>query len=329
MAGPHGSLVVAGNTGVPNARAWAENGVEHCMSVRIVGQVLQVHSGKTLQRTDDAWFDRQSLALGEAGQAVLRDLHVGVVGLGGTGSVAFVQLAHLGVGKITAIDADRIGRSNVSRVLGATSLDADVTQKVDVAARYAHNLGLGTDVTVFPGHLGAEVPTIELEGCDIILSCVDRHVPRALLNRLSYQKGIPLIDMGSAFRLDGGGRVVAGVGRVVITGPGRRCLSCWGHIDPERLRIEALSEEERVTQAAEGYIAGADVPQPSVVAFNTMIAGAAVVELLRVATEFAGAEDPPQRLNFDFMEGTVRRNQLTATHDCSICTRRARLSPAA
>lgn len=45
---------------------------------------------------DPGWFSRQGLALGEDGQRALRGLHVGIVGLGGTGSIAFTQLAHLG-----------------------------------------------------------------------------------------------------------------------------------------------------------------------------------------------------------------------------------------
>ena len=171
------------------------------------------------------------------------------------------------------------------------------------------------------GHLGADVPVTDVEGCDLVLSCVDRHVPRALLNRLAYTRAIPLIDMGSAFRVEATGRVEAGAGRVVIVGPGRRCLACWGHIDPARLRIESLSAESRASQAAEGYVGGADLPQPSVVAFNTTIAGAAIVELVRLVTHYAGADDPPMRLGFDFVTGAVRRNVLPSEGSCAICLR--------
>jgi hypothetical protein len=85
------------------------------------------------------------------------------------------------------------------------------------------------------------------------------------------------------------------------------------------MRIESLSGADRTRAAADGYIVGADVPQPSVVAFNTMIAGAAIVEFLRLVTQFAGADDPPDRLNFDFRAGTVRRNKLHADVPCAIC----------
>jgi hypothetical protein len=106
-----------------------------------------------------------------------------------------------------------------------------------------------------------------------------------------------------------------------VVGPGRPCLSCWGHIDPRRMRVESLSEVDRAREAADGYVQGADIPQPSVIAFNTMIAGAAVIELLRLTTGFAGTEDPPPRLAFDFATGTVRRNTLAGSEACTICLR--------
>lgn len=324
MAGPHGSLVLAGDTRVPAGRVWSAPGrAAEPLGFRVVGQTLEAFPADA-GRDDDsdadgAWFARQRLALGAAGQATLRALHVGIVGLGGTGSVACLQLAHLGVGRLTLIDGDRVEASNLSRIAGARRSDVGATWKVDVAARYIAELGLETELRVLRGHLGSEVPLEAVAGCDVVLSCVDAHTPRARLNRLAYAHALPVLDLGSAFRVDRGGRIVAGAGRVVVVGPGRPCLACWGHLDPARLRLEALPPEERVRLAAEGYVQGAEVPQPSVIAFNTAVAGAAVVEFLRLVTAFAGADDPPLRLGLDFLSGGVRRNRLVASAACRIC----------
>lgn len=317
MPGPHGSLVVAGNTQAVCARAWTTTENVVPVDLHVVGQTLQVMSPDTMDRQEE-WFDRQRLALGEAGQRILRGLHVAVVGLGGTGSVTFAQLVHLGVGQITVIDGDCVEDTNISRIFGATTADANVARKVDVAARYATAVGLGTKVNVIRGHLGQDVDPNVLAGCDVVFSCVDAHLPRALLNRLSYDKAVLLFDMGSAFRVHED-TITGGAGRVVTIGPGRPCLACWGHIDANRIRIESLPQDERLRQAAEGYVSGANVPQPSVVAFNTLISGAAVVEFLRAVTEFSGANDPPSRLGFDFMTGTIRRNRLSGVNGCGIC----------
>lgn len=319
MPGPHGSAVIAGETGIAVGRVWSANGTKHDLEIQVVGRTLRAFRKDRRRGEDGAWFDRQRLALGRSGQEAIHGLHVAIVGMGGTGSVTFMQLVHLGVRRITVIDGDRVSASNVSRILGATADDAERTWKVDVAARYAQHLGIGTDVRCLRGHLGQEIPPSEIEDCDLILSCVDRHFPRAVLNRLSYEKAIPLIDMGSAFRVDAKGKLTAAAGRVVVVGPERPCLACWGHIDSNRIRIESLSDADRAKEAAEGYISGAEVPQPSVVAFNTAVAGAAVIELMRLVTEFAGADDPPMRLAFDFETGTIRRNRLPEGAGCRIC----------
>lgn len=318
--GPHGSLVLAGASGSAIARVWRADSGPESLELRIVGKTLGVMSGRSSHPPVGAedWFSRQELALGADGQRAMRRLHVGVVGLGGTGSVCAAQVAHLGVGMLTLIDGDVIECSNVSRVLGATSCDVG-RLKVDVATRYAQHLGLRTHVRGLHGDLGRQVDVAELSACDVVLSCVDRHTPRALLNRLAYQQLIPVIDMGSAFRVDHHGRVTSTAGRVVVIGPGRPCLGCWGHLDSRQLYVESLSPRERMKQADEGYIEGADVPQPSVMPFNTLVSGAALVELLRLVTAFSGAEDPPNRLGFDFESGSARRSRLAVRPECSIC----------
>ena len=314
---PHGSMVLA-RSGAVVARALA-NGVLVDAAVRTVGRTLTTKTASGADERGDDRFARQILALGDAGQRALRDLRVGVVGLGGVGSVVCAQLAHLGIGEIIAVDGDRVEASNISRVLGVQDGDVGAVSKPEVARRYAQLTGLPVNVRTVEGHLSRRDDVRRLAACDVIFSCVDRHTPRALLNRLAYETLVPVIDMGSGFRVGLEGRLVGAAGRVVVIGPGRPCLSCWGHIDPDALRVEALSVEERASLVNEGYVAGADIPQPSVMPFNTMIAGAAVIELLRLVTAFAGADEPPLRLAFQFGDGTVRRNGLAGSSGCQIC----------
>lgn len=317
--GPHGSLVVAGETGRVGGRVWSPSGARQPLEVHVVGGQLKMHlSTPTSESQADGCFHRQELALGAMGQARLRHLHVVIVGLGGTGSVVLAQLAHLGVGRLTLIDGDVVEPANVSRIVGAT-LDDVGRPKVEVAARYVRALGLATKVETLHGQLGIEVEPDQLGSGDVIFSCVDRHTPRSILNRLSYEMLIPVIDLGTALRVGTDGRVTAGAGRVVLVGPSRSCLACWGHLDPDQLRVEAMAPEERASLAAEGYVQGVAIEQPSVIGFNTAVAGAAVVEFLRMVTGFGGTEDPPARLAFDFLSGTVRRTRLGGSRSCSIC----------
>lgn len=266
----------------------------------------------------EPWFARQELALGARGQSDLRGIRAGVAGLGGIGSLVSLQLAHLGIGELVLLDGDTVDASNLSRVAGATRDDVGQTLKVEVAARYAEELGLVTRVERHSDFIGPQHTSL-LASCDVIMSCVDLQTPRAMLNRVAYKWLVPVIDLGTAFRVDRAGAIVGDAGRVVIVGPGRPCLACWGHLDPHALRTEALSTEDRECGIRAGYIDGAVAAQPSVVAFNTFVAGAGVVELLRLVTAFAGVETPPNRLAFSFTEGTVRRNTLAPNQRCEIC----------
>lgn len=312
---PHGSIVV-----VPNRSARARvhrRGEFSDISLMIVGE--HVSSSLAPAAGADETFSRQELALGEAGQARLRQLKVGVVGAGGTGSFAALELAHQGVAEIVVMDGDLVERSNLSRILGARVADIGVTPKVEVVARYVAESGLPVSVVPIAERLLGEAQLRYLRGCDVVFSCVDRHTPRALMNRLAYSALVPVIDMGTAFRVNEAGSIVGDSGRVVVVGPGRPCLGCWGHIDPSALRVEALSESDRQREVAAGYVSGAAVPQPSVIAFNSMVAGAAVVELLRLAAGFGDAAKTIDRLAFSFVQPSVRSNRLDGSTRCRLC----------
>lgn len=316
---PHGSMVLAGGTGSVVARVLDRGQLVHA-DVSIVGRTIENATRQPALEGDER-FARQQLALGATGQAALRALRVGVVGLGGIGSVVAAQLGHLGVGELMLVDGDRVEESNISRILGVRPADVGTAFKVEVARRYLEEAGMPVKVRTTTAYLRRYDDARTLASCDLVLACVDRHTPRALLNRLAYDASLVLVDIGAGFRVDLDGHVVGAAGRVVVVGPGRPCLACWGHLDPDALREEALPEEERAALVAAGYVSGASVPQPSVMPFNTAVAGAAVIEMLRVVTNFAGGDNPPQRLSFEFTNGTVKRNAL-ADATCGVCGRR-------
>ncbi|MCO5166644.1 MAG: ThiF family adenylyltransferase [Planctomycetes bacterium] len=321
MDGPHGSLVaVRGERPETSVMGrWWNGGGFAPLELRLVGRRLRLPDAAGAGH--EVAFARQQLALGDAGQARLRRLRVGVVGLGGTGSVTAVHLAHLGVAEIVAMDGDLVESTNLSRVVGAWQKDVGRTPKVEVLRRYVEAAGLPTNVVAIRSLVAGEPEVQALRSCDVIFSCVDRHTPRALLNQLAYEALVPLIDMGTAFRVDPTGRMSASAGRVVVIGPGRPCLGCWGHIDPDALRVEALPPDDREELEELGYVEGAAVPQPSVIAFNTMVAAAAVIELLRLVCDFDTGTENVERLGFSFMEGVVRRNSLPTASACRICGR--------
>src|SRR3984957_15567051 len=75
MPGPHGSMVIAGSTGLSIGRVGSEAGGSFELNLRLVGNTFSSTSSVVKGRDDFSWFSRQSLALGEGGQELLRDLH--------------------------------------------------------------------------------------------------------------------------------------------------------------------------------------------------------------------------------------------------------------
>lgn len=247
--------------------------------IRIVGRRLRILvSTEDVGRDIAAIFDRQIRAFGREGQHLLAELHVGVAGAGGTGSAVCEQLLRLGVGSLTVIDNDVITPTNLTRVYGSGIGDVGKS-KVAVVAESAARIGLGTHVRPIKARVTDRTAAQELRGCDIIFGCTDDHAGRAVLARLPYWYLLPLIDMGVL--IDSAGGHVRGVyGRISTVLPGVPCLLCRGRIDPVVARSEIMSPEERARLAAEGYAPGLGEPDPSVVAFTTLIASLAVNEML-------------------------------------------------
>ena len=120
-------------------------------SVGVIGNRLQFLHSEQVSDVPLEYFDRQARAFTSELQPILKRLHIGIVGIGGTGSAVCEQLIRLGVGKLTIIDGGIFEKSNVNRVYGATVFDENLP-KVNIAARYQYaSIGLGTEVRHIQG----------------------------------------------------------------------------------------------------------------------------------------------------------------------------------
>lgn len=226
-----------------------------------------------------AIYDRNVRAFGADVQKTLGALHVGVVGVGGTGSAVCEQLVRLGVRHFTLIDPDHLTESNVTRVFGSTPADVG-RAKVDVASD--HLLGIAPDAVVdrVPAMLTLEASARRLIGCDVVFGCTDDNAGRLVLSRFSTFMLTPVIDVGVLLS-SGADGVLKGIdGRVTVLTPGAACLICRNRIDLARAGVELRTPEERKRLADEGYAPALERVEPAVVAFTSGIASAAVAELL-------------------------------------------------
>src|SRR5439155_14848310 len=219
---------------------------------------------------DISVFDRQILAFGEEVQRLLRRLHIGVVGYGGTGSSVFEQLMRLGVGSITVCDPQIFETTNINRVYGSRITDQD-KPKTAIAARHANELGLGTVVREFLKPITDLAVAKAFRDCDIIFGCTDDEWGRSILIKLALYYLIPLIDLGVSIDSEGG-NIRSVVGRITTIIPGTACLLCRDRIDGAGILADVLratdphAYEELVK---EGYVRGLRGVEPSVVMFTT------------------------------------------------------------
>lgn len=225
------------------------------------------------------FFDRNIRAFGPAIQGSLRELRVGIVGCGGTGSAVAEQLVRLGVRHLVVIDPDTLSTSNVTRVYGSSPAQVGMP-KVQVLAD--HLTRIAPDIECEPARsiVNMQSTARKLTGCDVIFGCTDDNAGRLVLSRLATFFLVPVIDCGVLLSSDETDQLTGIDGRVTTLVPGQACLICRNRIDLARAAAELLPPEERKQRAEEGYAPALGNIEPAVVAYTTQVASAAVAELL-------------------------------------------------
>lgn len=281
-----------GGDGTVAARVWKASGeVVPIPRITVTGAQWRVYGGFDNSGPDVGHiFDRQARLFGTSFNDIMREMRIGIVGGGGTGSPTAMLLMRLGARHLALIDPDVIENTNLNRVHGSRRTDADAAmRKVDMLAREIDLAGLGTHVVTVPTWAGWDSARDVLKACDVIFGCTDDHDGRMLLNRLAYFYGIPLVDVGLRMRPAKPPLPFNLVARVSTILPGHACLLCRGLVDPRRAAAEDLARSnpaEFARRKAEAYVEDAGDPAPAVVTFTTEAAAMAVNELIQGLTNY-------------------------------------------
>lgn len=297
---------------------WFTNGARHPLDrVRVVGPNLEfLYPEPPLVGTSSTRFDRQVRLFGDAGQARLRALHVAVVGAGGGGSILIEQLAHLGVGQITAIDHDVVKEHNLSRIMGATEADARAgSKKIDVARRMATSIDPAVAFEGVDGDIRDVDVATKLFDADWVFLATDTAHARLVANAIAQSYMIPMVQIGAKVetRRDGEIEQIYTAVRPVL--PGHGCLACAGLIDPMALQRESASSEERANQ---NYLGTADVIDPSVTTLNAAAASGALNAMLMSVVGLASDELMSHRITLT-REGSVLTLRPEQDDSCRWC----------
>lgn len=310
---PHAALLFTPNVIISRALGGRES-----YSVAGIGASIKWGTDVLLDDTNRDKFDRQLRVFGAEGQNRLRSLRVGIVGLGGTGAIVAEQLAHLGVSDFLLLDPDTVEVSNLNRLVGATSSDVGRPKVVvasDLIRRIQPHARVDADATSVLLNKNAS----KLADVDFLFCCTDSHGSRAVLNQLSYQYLVPMIDMGVVI-LAANNHTPQLIGRTQMLGPGLGCLVCGNLLDPESVRVDLLTDFER---QADPYIIGTREPAPAVISLNGTLASMAVTMFLSAA---AGVPSSARLINYNGNTGSSRAARITAHPTCYVCSREGALA---
>jgi molybdopterin-synthase adenylyltransferase len=212
-----------------------------CASVREIGERMRVHYYDKLAppprstaaqiRTVSAW--------GDACQADLARLRVGVIGAGSVGAVVADALGRMGFEDVLVMDFDRVEEKNLDRLLYATLRDIG-RYKVDALAAHLRERGTAEAIRVDPlvAAVYEEIGFRAVLDCDVLFSCVDRPWGRYALNLIAYAHLIPVFDGGVAVRANRFGKLAAADWRAHTATPTRPCMQCLGQYDPGAVQLE-------------------------------------------------------------------------------------------
>jgi molybdopterin/thiamine biosynthesis adenylyltransferase len=302
--GPIGALVFAQNAVAGDI--WTPDGRMELAYATVIGpQIRRLYPSPVARpHLADPMYDRHARLFGDVGQEVLSRLKIGIIGLGGGGSLVNEWLARLGVGHIVAVDFDRVDLTNLPRIVGATWRDAlailtrssipwlrklgsrYARYKVHVAERVAKQANPRIRFDAVVGDVMDEATARLLTDADFVFLASDSIQSRLIFNALVHQYLIPGVQIGAkvgVVKTVTGGVIedITVSTRPVLPTAGGGCLDCHALIPPERLRLEALSVGERHAQR---YVDDESVIEPSVITLNVLSAAQAVNDVMMMFT---------------------------------------------
>jgi molybdopterin/thiamine biosynthesis adenylyltransferase len=232
-------------------------------------------------------------------QERLRRAHVVLLGVGGVGSTLLLNLAGLGVGRVTALDCDAVEAKNLTRQflyteaeIGAPKLERAIAraQALNGELRIA---GVERRVT------GPEDIAPLLPGADLVLSAIDRpDEVQSWVNRECVAAGVPFIT---------GGIQVARGGYYSVD-PGRSgCVACW-HAAAARAGNESPGS------------GGSEQVNRAIGPAASLVGGLIALEAVRYLTGFAPPVSAAKVWLVDLVTGEIGvGHEWSRLPDCPVC----------
>lgn len=314
-----------GTDGAWSARFWPWNGRRFtrswCDKVRVVGRRLRVTFNDrqmpppprqpALRRTIDTW--------GEARQHDLARLRVGIVGAGSVGCMLAEAIARMGVGRMLLIDPDDVEIHNLDRLLYAGRRDVG-TPKVELVARHLRRGATAARFRVQTHVRPIQDPAARLAAldCDVLLSAVDRPLPKDLLNRIAYTHCIPVISGGVYIDRKRDATLGQAAWSVTVVAPGLRCLRCDGQYTTSDVTMESDGSLDDPAYVRQAFAPSPMPANQNVFPFCANVASFMVIQLLRLVVADVWWPDTGGRLHYSMIPNQLRLEKAECGPHCSI-----------
>lgn len=156
---------------------------------------------------------RNHEAISKEEQQILAEKRVLVAGCGGLGGYVIENLGRVGVGHLSLVDGDVFEESNLNRQLLSSHMNIG-RPKVLAAKQRMQAVNPHIEVDVFQTRITAENALELMQGCDLIVDCLDNIPSRKVLQAACEEAGLPLVH----------GAVAGWRGQVCVILPGERSL---------------------------------------------------------------------------------------------------------
>ncbi len=148
-------------------------------------------------KEDHVYFERtqrnQFFIGGHKGQSAIRNLKIGIAGLGGMGSNIAEYLARIGVGELRLADNDTIDVSNINRQVIA-NLDSVGQKKSEASINELKKIAPDAILHLFEQGITEETVESFVTGCDFIVDEIDVFPLEAhyILHKVCRKHNIPV-----------------------------------------------------------------------------------------------------------------------------------------
>jgi molybdopterin-synthase adenylyltransferase len=174
------------------------------------------------------YYSRQIVMaeMGYNAQLKLKNSKACLVGVGGLGSPAAMQLAAMGVGHLRLVDRDIVALTNLHRQ-HLYGVDDVGYPKVEAAAKRLHNLNPYIKVEPLPLSVNENNAEDIVGGMDVVVDGLDSMAARYAINRACVKLGVPYVF----------GAAITTTGNLSTIVPGETaCLECfYGSLDDKKL----------------------------------------------------------------------------------------------